>query len=199
MDERTERMAEAGVAITVIQAFDEALRRTPYDVFVERIRERVPVSGFLMTPDAAFGFERGGTPQTLAELGQRDGFDVVVVPPFDLDGRPVRSSEIRDGDRRRASGRRDDLLGRPLRYVARCAGASVGQGSALAFPLPVALPPPGQYAVEAQVADRPTARRASIVGADGRAALAMDAPERRHRRDHAAFGQPRHMIRSTIR
>ena len=28
IDERTERMAEAGVAITVIQAFDETLRRT---------------------------------------------------------------------------------------------------------------------------------------------------------------------------
>ena len=35
-----------------------------------------------MTPDAAFGFERRGTPATLAELGARDGFDVVVVPPF---------------------------------------------------------------------------------------------------------------------
>ena len=49
-----------------------------------------------MTPDAAFGFERRGTPEALAEMGERDGFDVVVVPPFDLDGRQVRSSEIRD-------------------------------------------------------------------------------------------------------
>jgi len=56
--------ADAGVAITVIQTFDEALRRTAYDAFVERIRERVAIGGFLMTPDAAFGFERGGTPET---------------------------------------------------------------------------------------------------------------------------------------
>ena len=176
MDERTERMAEAGVAMTVIQAFDETLRRTPYDVFVERIRERVPVSGFLMTPDAAFGFERGGTPQTLAELGRRDGFDVVVVPPFDLDGRPVRSSEIRAAI---ADGRLGDataLLGRPLRYVATCAGSSVGQGSALAFPLPVALPPAGEYVVEAHIADGPARPTRLIVGSDGTAALATDAP-----------------------
>ncbi|HEX6868029.1 MAG TPA: hypothetical protein VF119_04440, partial [Candidatus Limnocylindrales bacterium] len=60
--ERLERLETAGVAVTVVQHFDEALRRTPYDTFVERIRARVQLSGFLMTPDAAFGFERQGTP-----------------------------------------------------------------------------------------------------------------------------------------
>jgi riboflavin kinase/FMN adenylyltransferase len=94
-EERLERLATAGVEVTVVQHFDAALRQTPYDVFVERIRARLALTGFLMTPDAAFGFERRGTPETLAALGARDGFDVVVVPPFDLDGRPVRSTEIR--------------------------------------------------------------------------------------------------------
>ena len=89
------RLEAAGVAVTVVQHFDEALRRTPYDAFVERIRARVELAGFLMTPDAAFGFERRGTPEALAALGARDGFDVVVAPPFTLDGRPVRSTEIR--------------------------------------------------------------------------------------------------------
>ena len=94
--ERLERLEAAGVAVTVVQHFDQALRETPYDAFVERIRARVALSGFLMTPDAAFGFERRGTPTTLTELGERDGFDVVVVPTFDLDGREVRSSTIRE-------------------------------------------------------------------------------------------------------
>ena len=93
--ERLERLEAAGVEVTVVQHFDEALRQTPYDVFVERIRERVALRGFVMTPDAAFGFERRGTPATLAELGERDGFDVVVVPPFTIDGKDVRSSAIR--------------------------------------------------------------------------------------------------------
>ena len=38
--ERLERLAAAGVAVTVVQHFDEELRRTPYDTFVERIRRR---------------------------------------------------------------------------------------------------------------------------------------------------------------
>ena len=139
-DERLVRLEGAGVAVTVVQHFDEALRRTPYDEFIERIRARVELSGFLMTPDAAFGFERQGTPAALAALGERDGFDVVVAPPFTLDGQPVRSSEIRTaiaaGDLETA--RR--LMGRAITL----SGTMVD--GRLAFDLPMALPPDGTYA-----------------------------------------------------
>jgi riboflavin kinase/FMN adenylyltransferase len=37
--ERLARLAQAGVAVIVVQHFDEALRRTPYDVFVRTIGE----------------------------------------------------------------------------------------------------------------------------------------------------------------
>ena len=75
--ERLERLAAAGVEVTVVQHFDETLRQTPYDAFVERIRARVRLSGILMTPDAAFGFERRGTPASLTALGLRDRKSVV--------------------------------------------------------------------------------------------------------------------------
>lgn len=143
--ERLERLAAAGVEVTVVQHFDEALRQTPYDAFVERIRGRVRLSGILMTPDAAFGFERRGTPATLAELGARDGFEVVVVPPFTLDGQDVRSSAIRTavvaGDLDVAA----RLLGRPVTITGAIAGVSDGR-SRLVFDLPIALPPDGTYA-----------------------------------------------------
>lgn len=143
-DERLERLATAGVAVTVVQHFDAALRQTPYDVFVERIRARVGLDGFLMTPDAAFGFERGGTPSTLAALGLRDGFNVVVIPPFKLDGQDVRSSAIRAaivaGDLAGAA----RLLGRPVTVTGSVGGAADGR-SRLEFALPVALPPDGDY------------------------------------------------------
>lgn len=138
-DERLERLAAAAVAVTIVQHFDETVRRTPYDAFVEAIRDRAALAGLLMTPDAAFGFERRGTPETLAALGARDGFEVVVVPPFTLDGRSVRSSDVRAaiaaGDLATAA----ELLGRPVtvRGTAR-------QGR-LAMPWPIALPPDGAY------------------------------------------------------
>jgi riboflavin kinase/FMN adenylyltransferase len=142
--ERLERLDEAGVEVTVVQHFDAALRGTPYDVFVERIRARVGLSGFLMTPDAAFGFERQGTPAALTALGERDGFDVVVVPPFTIDGQDVRSAAIRSaiaaGDLSTASG----LLGRPV-TISGVVGDPGNIGARLEFALPVALPPDGDH------------------------------------------------------
>ena len=144
--ERLDRLEQAGVSVTVVQHFDDALRRTPYDQFVERIRAHVRLSGFLMTPDAAFGFERRGTPDTLAELGARDGFDVVVVPPFTLDGENVRSSAIRESIVRGDLGTAARLLGRPVTISGSIGGAVDGRAR-LDFALPVALPPDGDYPV----------------------------------------------------
>jgi riboflavin kinase/FMN adenylyltransferase len=103
----------------------------------------VDLAGFLMTPDSAFGHERRGTPDAVAELGARLGYEVVVVPPLTVDGRAVSSSETR---RRIAGGDMAgarDLLGRPYAIVAQVDG-----DGRLAPPMPVALPPPGRYAVE---------------------------------------------------
>jgi riboflavin kinase/FMN adenylyltransferase len=109
---------------------------------------RAPLSGFLMTPDAAFGYRRAGTPEALTALGARSGFDVVVVPPFELDGRPVRSTEVRKaisaGDLAAAA----HLLGRAHCVVGQAVNRASGPGTLLRFPLPVALPPDGTYAVE---------------------------------------------------
>ena len=69
-DERLERLAAAGVEVTVVQHFDDAVRRTPYDAFVATIQAGTALAGLLMTPDAAFGFERRGTPEALVALGR---------------------------------------------------------------------------------------------------------------------------------
>jgi len=170
--ERLERLEGAGVAVTVVQHFDQALRETPYDAFVERIRGRVALSGFLMTPDAAFGFERRGTPTTLADLGGRDGFEVVVVPTFDLDGREVRSSTIREavasGDLETAA----RLLGRPVTLTGSTEAAADGR-TQLDLTLPLALPPDGEY--DGRIDGRPV----TLLIDRGAAYLVGDAPGRR--------------------
>jgi len=153
--ERLERLAGAGVSVTVVQHFDAALRTTPYDAFVGRIRSRVNLAGFLMTPDAAFGFERRGTPERLAELGEAVGFDVVVVEPFTLDGRTVSSSAIRTAIARGDLAAAATLLGRPVSLRAIVTGQDPDGLAELGFPLPVALPPDGRY-------------RALVDGAEGR-------------------------------
>lgn len=141
-DERLERLAAAGVEVTVVQHFDETVRRITYDAFVGMIEERTSLAGLLMTPDAAFGFERRGTPEALTALGRDHGFDVVVIPPFELGDRAVRSSEIRAaiaaGDLTTAAG----LLGRAVTL------RGTPSDGELRFDWPQALPPDGDYAGE---------------------------------------------------
>jgi riboflavin kinase/FMN adenylyltransferase len=170
--ERIERLGGLGVEIVVIEHFDDALRRTPFDRFVAGITAACRLAGFVMTPDAAFGHERGGTPAALAELGRRQGFEVILVPPFTLDGREVRSSDIRAaiaaGDFETAA----RLLGRPYAVVGE--GVEVGVARvAIDFRMPVALPPAGEYDVRIEWPDGAKAWEAgAIVGSDGRLTLA---------------------------
>ena len=162
-DERLERLAEAGVEVTVVQTFDDALRNTTYQDFVGRIARRVDLAGFLMTPDAAFGHQRAGTPETLAELGRAMGFDLEVVPVLTGDHGPIRSSEIRSaiaaGDLARAAA----LLGREVALVGHPGPGSDSKGTTLSFDLPVALPPDGMLRVVVEVAGEPIPLRRRLL------------------------------------
>lgn len=140
--DRLELLGAADIDLVVVEHFDNRLRTTPYDAFVRDIAGRVDLAGFVMTPDAAFGFERRGTPEAVARLGSELGYQVAVISPLLLDGRPVSSSEVRrlvaTGDLAGAA----RLLGRPYGVV----GTASADGR-LEFRLPVALPPAGDYEV----------------------------------------------------
>jgi len=139
-DERLERLAAAGVEVTVVHHFDEATRRTPYDAFVRRIADRVELVGFLMTPESAFGLDRGGTPETVAALGRELGFEVVVIPTLELDGQPVRSTDIRASIGRGDLDAAAQLLGRPYAICGEVRDNRVVPA------MPVAAPVAGRYA-----------------------------------------------------
>jgi riboflavin kinase/FMN adenylyltransferase len=141
-DERIRLLEEAGVEVIVVQHFDATVRATEYDDFVHQITGRTRLSGLLMTPDAAFGHDRRGTPDAVAALGALDGFEVVVIPPFSIEGRSVRSSEIRASIAAGDLGAARALLGRPHTIV-----AIVDESGRVTVPMPVALPPPGRYAI----------------------------------------------------
>jgi riboflavin kinase/FMN adenylyltransferase len=138
-DDRLERLASVGIEVTVVQHFDDAVRRTTYDDFVAAIRAGTTLAGLLMTPDAAFGYERRGTPEAVAALGAQQGFDLVVVEPYTLDGAPVRSTDIR------AAIARGDLVGAQRLLGGPLSLRGAQRDGAVAFDLPMALPPDGDY------------------------------------------------------
>ncbi len=184
--ERLVRFGRAGVDVVVVQHFDAAVRMTPFDAFVAAIARRFELGGFLMTPDAAFGHERGGTPGALTELGRTMGFAVVVVDPFEIDGRPVRSTEIRAeiaagelAAARRLLGRSVAVTGKVVQRASRRTEADAA-GLDVRFELPVALPPSGRYRVDLEPAWAPDQPRfgnrvaaVATVAAGGRLSLEL--------------------------
>jgi riboflavin kinase / FMN adenylyltransferase len=177
-DDRERLLGDAGVEVIVVEHFDDSLRTTSYEAFVGRIADRVELAGFVMTPDAAFGHERRGTPEALIALAARSRapFQVAVVPPFNVDGRPVSSSDIRrlvfSGDLAAA----ERLLGRPYAVVGYAPVAG-----RLAFPLPVALPAPGEYRVR-------VGKRTAVATIDPGGTLALDpAPRNGTKRTRVVF------------
>lgn len=164
-DERLERVAAMGVEVTVIETFDRALRETPYDAWIRRIADRIELAGFLMTPESAFGYNRGGTPETVAALGRELGFDVTVVPQFELEGQPVRSSDIRAAIAAGNLAAAQRLLGRPFSVVGSADQRDPDAASAeLLFPLPIVLPPTGTYGVRLEAGGSTRDTSATIAG-----------------------------------
>jgi len=163
-EERLERLEAAGVAVTVVQTFDVALRMTPYDAFVRRIADRVDLAGFLMTPESAFGHDRGGTPETVAALGAELGYETVVVPPYLLDGEPVSSGAIRRAIAAGDLAAAERLLGRPVSLHGDLAPDPARPRAELRLSMPMAMPPAGTYPVSTDSAVPTTLD----IGADGR-------------------------------
>ena len=143
--DRLRMLGEAGVDVVIVQHFDAELRATEYDDFIHRIMSRTRLAGLLMTPDAAFGHDRRGTPEAVAALGADDGFDLVVVAPFQIEGRSVRSSDIRAAIARGDLAEAASLLGRPYGVVGTTAADEASGETVVTFAPPRALPPDGAW------------------------------------------------------
>jgi riboflavin kinase / FMN adenylyltransferase len=127
-------LASTGLDGTVVLTFDAALAGTTAEDFVARILvERFAVSAIVIGFNFHFGKNRAGSPDFLAAQGRKYGFAVDVVPPFQLNGRPVSSGPIRDA---LAAGRLDDaaeLLGFPW-FVSGAVMHGDKRGRELGFP-----------------------------------------------------------------
>lgn len=101
---------KVGAAVTVVLPFDKALSEThAEDFFTTVLRGRLLADSVVVGHDFAFGKGREGTPEWL-----QTRIETVVVPPFEMDGKRVSSSEIR---RAIEGGRIEDAtrwLGRPF-------------------------------------------------------------------------------------
>lgn len=145
------RIRQLGVDWALAIRFDAALRSLSAEDFLAAFAPTVDLRALVMSPESAFGRNRGGTVARMRELGLERGFDVVVVDPVLVGGAVVSSSRVREalatGDV--ASAR---LLGAPA-YLEGTVVAGDGRGDeigfaigALGFDYVPAIPREGVYA-----------------------------------------------------
>lgn len=129
LEENLRRCADLGVAATLVLTFDRELASTPAERFLEDIlKGALRADRLVVGHDFAMGKGREGNPDWLATH-----IPTTVVPPFEIDGHRVSSSNIRravaEGDMETAT----RLLGRPFEL----AGVIVGGqklGRTLGYP-----------------------------------------------------------------
>lgn len=123
-----------GVEAAVVLPFTMELARLAPEEFVEQILVgELRVAAILVGENFRFGHRQTGNVKLLRELGERIGFDVVIIPPVIYRGEIVSSTiirrEIAQGDVRHA-GR---LLGRPFALTGEVVSGT-GTGSKFTFP-----------------------------------------------------------------
>lgn len=157
--EKSEIVAESGVAFLAVLPFDRQLAAFSAEQFVDEVlRQRFLMKELVIGYDHGFGRGREGNVETLRALGRDRGFRVHVIPPVSVsDGasaRPASSTLIRravaGGDLDTAArelGRRYSVSGTVRRGDSR--GRSLGFPTInLGAPHPrKLLPPEGVYAV----------------------------------------------------
>ena len=150
---RLRLLRRAGVHRVLLLEFDENLRSMTARGFSERILKGLSTRGMLVGYDSAIGRDREGDAARMRELGAELGFEVREGTLFEVDGRPVSSTAIREAIRSgdlagaaRLLGRWPSAFGRVVRGAAR--GKSLGFPTANVVPQSLIVPPSGVYAVE---------------------------------------------------
>jgi riboflavin kinase / FMN adenylyltransferase len=137
--EKLELIERAGIDHAIVLRFDRELAGLSPQEFIDRLSQAMDIRRWVIGFDFAFGRGRTGN----AEWLRMHGFAVEVVPPFQIDGRDLHSSEIRrlvtSGEVHEANA----MLGREFSMSGPVeAGAQVGRQ--LGFPTANISPEPNK-------------------------------------------------------
>ena len=97
LEERLELLRDLGLDLVVPLTFTSELAETAPRSFVTILREELDMRLLVMGPDNAFGRNREGSPEAMAELGKELGFEIALMPaPLSSEQVTVSSTAIRN-------------------------------------------------------------------------------------------------------
>jgi riboflavin kinase/FMN adenylyltransferase len=157
LSQRLAGFEQMGLDAALVLRFDRALSLVSPEEFIDRILVGgMRVGAILVGANFRFGHRGAGDVRLLGEFGKRDGFDVEIVPPVEVDGQIVSSTSIRGAVASGDVGAAIPLMGRPFSLTGEIR-AGAGRGRTILFPtLNMApeqelLPKLGVYATESIV------------------------------------------------
>lgn len=97
LKEKADAVEALGADIMVAVPFNEEIRKSSPEEFVKSVlvdslSAKMAFCGF----NYSFGYKGAGGPEQLTGLGNKYGFAVNVMDEFDIDGKPVSSTRIRE-------------------------------------------------------------------------------------------------------
>jgi len=158
LPQKLRAIAALGADSLLLIHFDQAFSAQSGETFVRKlVQELGRLQSLCVGAHFVFGFKRSGNVVLLKRLGEELGFGVHGLAAVSLDGQVVSSTRIRkviaEGDIDRAS----QMLGRAYALAGTVVRGD-GLGHKLGFPTAnidtagLILPPPGVYAVHADIA-----------------------------------------------
>ncbi|HEX2142381.1 MAG TPA: riboflavin kinase, partial [Candidatus Limnocylindria bacterium] len=88
-------LRDQGLDHAIPLRFDDALRSLAAEEFLAAMAPSVQLRALIMSPESAFGRNRGGTVERMRQHGEEIGFEVVTVEPVLVDGEVVSSTRQR--------------------------------------------------------------------------------------------------------
>lgn len=132
--QKTDILEKLGIDFLVFNEFTSAFSRASPQDFIDRyLMQKYNIDTIVVGYNFRFGSKGTGNAETLMELGTTMGFDVIVVPPIELNGEIISSTKIRTfieaGDVNKAA----QFLGYPYALRGKVIEGK-GRGRVLGFP-----------------------------------------------------------------
>lgn len=167
-EDRAQLLRQAGADhVVTLRTTHDLLQLRAVDFFRQVLLERLAARAMVEGTNFGFGRDREGDVQTLGALCREHGLELVIVPPVQMEGKPVSSSRVRQALLRGAVQEAARMLDRPYRLTG-VVGVGERRGTLLGFPtanlseVATLVPGDGVYAVRVEHAGRPWAGAASI-------------------------------------
>lgn len=161
-------IAKLGIDVLYCVPFNiSLLKLTPVE-FINQLSDLFTPTHIVVGPNYSFGYRGSGTPELLADIGQKRGFKVEVQDAVYVDGQIVSSTRIRESVSQGNVEQAAKLLGRPFQITGEVVHGDK-RGRTIGFPTANIITPPDQltpsdgvYAVRAFIDGKPRSALANV-------------------------------------